>query len=151
MLGDPVRKVMRKRKLLTGKPETLVARAAQRMATRDVGAMLVVDGDRLLGIVTERDIVFRVVARGLDPLATRISEVMTPEPVTIEPDRPFGYALVVMHREGFRHLPVVEDGKAIGIVSARSALDPDLEEFASETSRRKHFGRMAAAEKAQHR
>jgi predicted transcriptional regulator len=47
-----------------------------------------------------------------------------------------------MHREGFRHLPVVEDGKPVGIVSARSALDPELEEFASETSRRKHFAQM---------
>jgi len=47
-----------------------------------------------------------------------------------------------MRREGFRHLPVVENGKAIGIVSARSALDPELEEFASETSRRKHFDKM---------
>jgi hypothetical protein len=47
-----------------------------------------------------------------------------------------------MHREGFRHLPVMKDGKVVGIVSARSALDPELEEFASETSRRRHFDSM---------
>jgi CBS domain-containing protein len=142
MLDDPVRKIMRKRKLLTARPGISVATAARRMAARDAGAILVIEGERLAGIVTERDVVFRVVARGLDPRATQLAEVMTPDPITIEADRPFGYALVVMHSEGFRHLPVMKDGKLVGIVSARSALDPDLEEFASETSRRKHFARM---------
>jgi CBS domain-containing protein len=144
MLDEPVRKILRKRKLLTAPPGTSVAKAAQRMAARNVGAILVVEDGRLAGIITERDVVFRVVAKGLDPHSTRIGEAMTPDPVTIDAARPFGYALVIMHREGFRHLPVVEDGKPVGIVSARSALDPDLEEFASETSRRKHFTRMAA-------
>jgi CBS domain-containing protein len=116
-----------------------VAKAAQRMAAKNVGAILVIEEGRLVGIFTERDVVFRVVAPGLDARKTRISEVMTPDPVTIHPDKPFGSALVIMHREGFRHLPVVSDGKAVGIVSARSALDPELEEFASETSRRRHF------------
>jgi CBS domain-containing protein len=142
MLDEPVRKVMRKRKFLTGGPDMLVVKAAQRMAARNVGAILVIENDALLGIVTERDVVFRVVCPGLDPRATPVAEVMTPDPITIHPDQPFGYALVLMQREGFRHLPVVENGKAIGIVSARSALDPELEEFASETSRRKHFDKM---------
>jgi CBS domain-containing protein len=147
MLDDPVRKVMRKRKLLTASPDTLVARAAQRMAARNVGAILVVENEVLVGIITERDIVFRVVCPGLDARSTRISEVMTPSPMTIDHDEPFGTALVLMHREGFRHLPVVKDGKAVGIVSARSALDPELEEFASETIRRQHFARMAMKKK----
>ena len=143
MLDEPVRKVMRKRKFLVGAPDMLVVKAAQRMAARNVGALLVVDNGVLVGIITERDVVFRVVCPGLDPRATPVAEVMTPDPITIHPDRPFGYALVLMHREGFRHLPVVKDGKALGIVSARSALDPELEEFASETSRRKHFDKMS--------
>jgi CBS domain-containing protein len=142
MFDDPVRKVMLKRKLLTATPKTLVATAARRMAARNAGAVLVVEGGALVGILSERDIVFRVVCPGLDARTTRIAEVMTPDPITIHPDRPFGYALVLMRREGFRHLPVVEDGKVLGIVSARSALDPELEEFASETSRRKHFDNM---------
>jgi len=144
MFDDPVSKIMRKGKLLTAKPDAFVATAARRMATRNVGAILVVEGDRLLGVFTERDIVFRVVAPGLDARTTRIADVMTADPITIHPDKPFGYALVVMHREGFRHLPVVKDGKLVGIVSARSALDPELEEFASETSRRKHFDDMVS-------
>ena len=145
MLGDPVRTIMRKRKLLTARPGEKVARAAQRMAARNVGAMLVVEEGRLIGIITERDVVFRVVALGLDPTLAQVSEVMTRDPVTIEADAPFGYALVVMHCQGFRHLPVLKDGVPVGIISARSALDPDLEEFASEISRRKYFAKMAAA------
>jgi len=144
MLDEPVRKIMQKKKMLTARPAELVAKAAQRMAGRNVGAMLVIESGRLMGIITERDIVFRVVAKGLDATRTRVAEVMTANPITIEADRPFGYALVVMHHEGFRHLPVVKEGKAVGIISARSALDPELEEFASETSRRKHFAQMAA-------
>jgi len=146
MLDEPVRRIIRKSKLLTAPPGTRVEAAARRMAKRNVGAVLVVEGDRLVGIVTERDIVFRVVAQGLDPRAATLAEVMTPDPITIEPSQPFGYALVVMHREGFRHLPVVEGGQPVGIVSARSALDPELEEFTSEKRRREHFAGMAAGQ-----
>jgi len=64
---------------------------------------------------------------------------MTPAPDTVDPDKPFGSALLMMHEKGFRHLPVVRDGKVVGIVSSRSAMDPALEEFVSEEQRRKHF------------
>jgi CBS domain-containing protein len=139
MLSTPVKEVMESRKLLVAAPDTTVRAAAEQMATRGVGAVLVVDGQQLLGIFTERDVVFRVVARGLDTGNTRIDEVMTPQPKTIEPDKPFGRAMLVMHEHGFRHLPVVDRGVPIGIVSSRSALDPDLEEFVSEERRRKHL------------
>ena len=142
MFDEQVRKVMRRAKLVKAKPGTLVARAAAMMTAKNVGAILVVEGGRLVGICTERDIVFRVVAHGLDPRTTRIAEVMTRDPQTVAPARPFGYALALMHRGGFRHLPVVEDGKPVGIVSARSAMDPDLLEFSSEISRRRHFEGM---------
>ena len=148
MLDEPVRKIMRKKRLLTARPRELVVKAARRMAARNVGAVLVVEDGRLLGIVTERDVVFRVVAKGLDAAQTRLAEIMTAGPITIDPDRPLGYALVVMHREGFRHLPVVRGGEVLGIVSSRTALDPDLEEFAVEISRRKHYARMAATAKS---
>ena len=141
MFDTPVRSVMQLHKLLKAPPETLVSDAARLMAAKKVGAIIVVDGEILVGIFTERDVVCRVVARGLDVRSTRIGDVMTREPRTIEPDRPFGSALMIMHEQGFRHLPVVVDGKPIGIVSARSAMDPDLEEFVSESSRRKHYGR----------
>ena len=131
---------MQRRKMLNASPETLVSKAAKLMATKNVGAIMVVAGERLVGIFTERDIVCRVVAPGLDANAIRIETVMTPAPQTIGPNDPFGYALFMMHEKGFRHLPVVEDGKLIGIVSSRSAMDPDLEDFVSEARRREHFG-----------
>ena len=139
MYDEPVRRVMQKRKLLTAKPKESILQVSRRMAKRNVGAVLVVDGKGLIGILTERDVVFRVVGAGLDPRATRVADVMTREPVTIGPERPFGQALAIMHREGFRHLPVVGNGEVLGIVSARSALDPDLQEFASEARRREYY------------
>lgn len=130
---------MERRKILKAPPETSVHRAAGLMADKNVGAVMVIDNERLVGIFTERDAVFRVMARGLDARTTRLADVMTTAPRTVDPDKPFGYALLVMHENGFRHLPVIENGKPIGIVSARSAMDPDLEEFVSEAQRRKYF------------
>ena len=140
MFDMPVRSVMERRKAIKAAPGTLVTKAAMLMAAKNVGAVMVIEDDRLVGIFTERDIVFRVVARGLDADATRLADVMTPAPHTVDPDKPFGYALLVMQENGFRHLPVIQDGKPIGIVSSRSAMDPELEDFASEAHRRKHFG-----------
>jgi CBS domain-containing protein len=137
MLSTRVRELMDSRKLLVAGPQSSVREAAAAMADRGTGAVLVVEGGRLIGIFTERDIVFRVVARGLDTAATPLAQVMTPEPKTIEPQKSFGQAMLVMHAHGFRHLPVVDDGVPVGIVSARSALDPDLEDFVAEERRRK--------------
>jgi CBS domain-containing protein len=109
------------------------------MASKNVGAVMVVENERLVGIFTERDAVFRVMAKGLDALATNLSAVMTTAPQTVDPDKSFGYALLMMHENGFRHVPVIENGKPVGIVSARNALDPDMEEFVSEAQRRKHI------------
>jgi CBS domain-containing protein len=139
MFDRPVKDVMRREKLLKAPPETPVGKVAKLMESKSVGAVMVIAEDRLVGICTERDIVFRVVAKGLDADATRLADVMTAEPQTVAPDKPFGYALLLMHERGFRHLPVVQDGKVIGMVSSRSALDPSLEEFVSEEQRRKHF------------
>lgn len=131
---------MQSRKLLTAAPATTVLKATQRMARRGVGAMLVVDDGILVGIFTERDATFRVLAAGRDPATTKLAEVMTPDPATIGPKESFGRALLIMQQEGFRHLPVVRDGKPIGIVSSRSAMDPDLVEFRCEAERREGYG-----------
>jgi CBS domain-containing protein len=136
MFSQPIRDVMEKKKLLTAPPGTTVSKAAKLMAKRKVGAIMVVDDRRLVGIFTERDAVFRVIARDLDSHTTRLVDVMTAEPITITPDNSFGYALLVMHENGFRHVPVIENGNLIGVVSA---LDPDLEEFVSESQRRQHI------------
>ena len=139
MFSERVRTVMERKRLLTAPPEITVSKAAKQMALRKVGAVMVVDHESLVGIFTERDAVFRVVARGRDAQTTRLADVMTPAPQTVDPDKSFGYALLLMYENGFRHLPVIENGKLIGIVSARNALDPDLEEFVSESHRRKQI------------
>jgi CBS domain-containing protein len=145
MLSEPIRNVMERKRLVMAAPDTNVSAAAQLMAANGVGAVMVVDGMRLVGIFTERDAVFRVVAQERDPRTTRLAEVMTPAPLTVAPQESFGYALILMHENGFRHVPVVENGKPVGMVSARNALDPELEEFESEARRRERIRRGATA------
>ncbi|MBX3716797.1 MAG: CBS domain-containing protein [Burkholderiales bacterium] len=136
MYSMRVKSVMERKKLLVAPPGTTVAKAAKLMVKKNVGAVMVVTEKRLVGIFTERDAVFRVIAAGRDPQATTIGEVMTPDPVTVEPNEIFGRVLLAMHEQGFRHMPVVENGEPVGIVSSRSALDPEMEEFTAETQRR---------------
>lgn len=136
MFSVRIRNMMELEKMVTASPQTTVADAARLMAGGAVGAVMVVDGETLTGIFTERDAVFRVIATGLDARSTRLAEVMTPSPLCVDPERSFGYALQLMHEHGFRHVPVVEDGKPIGIVSARDALDPEMEDFICEAQRR---------------
>ncbi len=138
MFDQPIRNIMEKKKFLTAPPETTVSNAAKLMAHKNVGAVLVVEGERLVGIFSERDVVFRVIAQGLDAKITKLTEVMTKEPKTLEPGRSYGHALLLMQENGFRHVPVVENGRPIGIVSSRNAMDPDLEEFVFEERRREH-------------
>lgn len=143
MLNEAIRYVMDKERLLVAVPQTSVREAARLMASRQVSALVVVEGGRLTGIFTERDAVFRVIATGRSPETTVLADVMTHEPVTVTPDETFGYALLLMHENGFRHVPVVEGGVPIGMVTARDALDPDLEEFESEARRRMLIKRNA--------
>ena len=113
-----------------------VLEAAILMKEKGKGALLVVEASRLTGIFTERDALFRVIAAGRDPATTLLADVMTPQPQTIHPDEPFVEALRVMHKRGFRHLPVVEHGRPLGVVSARDALDDDLYELRVEMETR---------------
>ena len=139
MFSQRIRSVMNRKKILTAPTETTISKAAKLMADKNVGAVMVVENERLVGIFTERDAVFRVIARGRDAQTTRLADVMTTGPQTVDPDKSFGYALLMMHENGFRHVPVIENGKPIGIVSSRNALDPEMEEFVSEAQRRKHI------------
>ena len=138
MFDQSVKKIMRQEKLLTAPPQTSVSEASRLMAERNVGAILVIDAGSLVGIFTERDVVFRVVAKGLDPQVTPLQGVMTASPISLGPKASYGHAMLLMHENGFRHIPVVEDGRAVGIVSSRNAMDPDLEEFVAEDRRREH-------------
>jgi CBS domain-containing protein len=121
---------------VTATKSATVLEAALLMKKQGKGALLVVDGNRLIGIFTERDALYRVLAVGRDPATTRLAEVMTPQPLTIEADQPFLHALRIMHKGGFRHLPVVEFDRPLGIVSARDALDDDLYDLRSDLAQR---------------
>jgi CBS domain-containing protein len=143
MLSVRVGDLVEKRKLVLATPEISVAKAAWMMKKNKVGAVLVIEQGRLVGIFTERDAVYRVMALGLQPDATVLRDVMTQEPMTVAADECLGTAMLLMHEHGFRHAPVIEDGRPIGVVSARQALDPDLEEFTVEAERRKSFRRTA--------
>jgi CBS domain-containing protein len=139
MYEQRLREVMDKRRLVKAAPTMTVRAAARLMATKGVGAVMVLDGERLVGVFTERDAVFRVLARDRSADTTTVAEVMTPDPLTLGPNARFGTALALMHKNGFRHVPVVDEGKLVGVVMARQALDPDLEEFVVEARRREHF------------
>ncbi len=143
MSQRPIRSVIAKQKVLTATAEITVTDAARLMKKKSVGAVMVVkDNGRLAGIFTERDALFRVLAEGRDPKTTRLSDVMTAQPQTITPEKPFGHALLMMYESGFRHVPVVEDGKPVGMVSARDVLGPELQEFESELQRRTRIGEI---------
>lgn len=144
MFDEPARDVMRPREVLKAAPDTLVSEVGKLMAAQRVGAILVVQGDQAVGIFTGRD-VFRVVTQGLDVRTTRLGDVMTCATYTIDTDEPFWICIVGNARKNsFRHLPVVEQGKSIGIVSSRGAMDLELEEFGCDEFRRKSFNKERA-------
>jgi CBS domain-containing protein len=97
---------------------TTVAEAATVMGERRIGSALVMDGDRLLGIFTERDIV-RALGQHFDAAGHAVSEWMTRDPLTVSPGTPVEEALRTMFDHGFRHLPVVDSDRVVGIVSMR--------------------------------
>jgi len=130
------------RSIISGQPPATaektatVLEAAILMKQKSKGALLVCDGTKLSGIFTERDALFRVIAAGRDPATTTLAEVMTPQPQTIHPDEPFLNALRIMYQGRFRHLPVVEFDRPLGMVSVRDALDDDLYEFRTDLAQR---------------
>ena len=134
-----IRDVIAGRKAYTTSSHTSIADAARLMKQHAIGALMVVDEGELVGIFTERDVVFRVIAADKDPKSTRVASAMTPKPRALDASRPLGHALHLMYEGGFRHVPVIEDGKPIGMVSAREALGPDLAQCQEELGDREHI------------
>jgi CBS domain-containing protein len=122
MLRKIIPDVVSNQVLVTLSPSATVRQAAQKMAARDVRSVLVTTRGKLEGIFTGTDLIKRVVARGLDPDQTRLREVMTARPDSIDPDANALEALRKMHTGRYRHLPVVAKGKLCGIVSRRDIL-----------------------------
>lgn len=114
--------------LTVAETDESVRTVARRMSDRNIGAVAVLDGDSLAGVFSERDVMSRVVAQGLDPDDTPVSMVMTREIVVASPEDNLDSALQKMHSVGSRHLPVVEDGRLVGMISIRDLLEVDDEQ-----------------------
>ena len=139
MLSQTLRGLVARDKMVTATPQATALEVAGLMLAHGVGAVMVVENGALAGIFSQRDVVVRVVAQGRDARSVRVGEVMTLHPISVGPDVTFGHAMLLMQEHGVRHLPVVENGKPIGLVAARAALDPELEEFVCEVRRRETF------------
>jgi len=111
-----------KTKMVTVAPTTSVAEAARVMADNEVGAVLVVEGDELRGILSERDVVSRVVGEGRDASAIAVSDVATRDVVTVDVDVHVRTCAELLRDKGIRHLPVTRGGKPVGILSSRDFL-----------------------------
>ena len=105
--------------MVTVPPTATVAEAALSMAKNDVGAVLIVDSRGLHGILSERDVVSRVVAQGRAPSNTRVSEVATSDVVSVGEDTHVRECARILRDRSIRHLPVMRDGRPVGILSSR--------------------------------
>jgi CBS domain-containing protein len=134
------------RELMTVRPRTVqvgdsIVQAAKLMKGEDSGIAPIMDGERLVGVVTDRDIAIRVVAEGRDPQTTRVEEIASTSLITVDPEQPFEEALRLMALHHVRRLPVVEeDGKLVGIVAqadvARHADEQQTGQVVEEISER---------------
>jgi CBS domain-containing protein len=99
-------------------PDTAVVDAVREMNHANIGALVVLEADRVVGIFTERDVLVRVVAADRDPLTTVVRDVMTRDPICVTPTMSVREAMVLVTEKRFRHLPVVENGRLCGIISS---------------------------------
>jgi len=116
------------REVYHARVEQTVREAARYMSERRVGAVAVLEGDRLSGVLSERDIMSRVVARGLDPDAVKVGEVMTRDLVVASASDSNEDGVRKMKQAGCRHLPVIQGDRFLGMVSLRDLLQVDLSE-----------------------
>jgi len=105
-----------------------VLETVRTMVEHNIGAVPVVHNGKLTGIFSERDLMKRVVAEGLDPRSTCLAEVMTDDPLTVNMNEDMENCMTLMRRHSFRHLPVCHNGQLVGIVSLRDILLHDLNE-----------------------
>ena len=116
----PIREMLeRDRRVVRAGPESTVHAAARLMAENGCGSILVMEGERLLGIFTERDLLTRVAAAEKSLERTHLREVMTRNPDTVRADEPVKEAIRKMDEFSYRYLPVLEEGRVIGVISTR--------------------------------
>jgi CBS domain-containing protein len=137
-MGKNISEVMT-RDVRATEPSATIVEAAKTMANEDIGPMPVVEAGRIVGIVTDRDIVVRVIAAGKDPKSTTVGEIASSDLVTVSPDDDLGEALARMAQNQVRRLPVVEGDRLVGIVAqadvARLGEDKKTGEVVEEISR----------------
>ncbi len=117
--------------------EASLVDAAKLMEQRDIGDVLVLEGGQLCGIVTDRDITVRAIAHGKDPSSTKIGEICSQEIVSVSPGDSIDHAISTMRDRAIRRLPVVEEGRPVGVVS--------LGDLAEERDRRSVLADISAA------
>ena len=140
MPNRPIREVIGNRPFPTVLPTNTIRECAFIMKEWHSSAVLVAESGKLLGIFTERDIVFRCVALGCPLDDIPVAKVMTSNVQTIHVDKPFGHALHLMYEGGFRHMPVVDDnGSAVGLLAAQDALALDGYQLEQELMRREEI------------
>jgi CBS domain-containing protein len=108
----------RRRAINTVHPDTSITECIQLMNDQNIGAALVTEDDKLVGIFTERDALNKVLPEGIDPISTKISEVMTKDPVCVDPSTTVEEAMSIVTNRKVRHLPILHNGKLVGIVSS---------------------------------
>jgi CBS domain-containing protein len=144
MPNRPVHSVIQGQTLVTVSPDATVTDAARVMTGNRCGAVPVMVGTALVGIFTERDVMSRVVAAGRDPLTTLVAAVMTRDPATISPDRPVIHALHIMDEGGFRHLPVLDRNRLVGMMSIRDAIGREIEIFEQDCQEKEAIAEILA-------
>ncbi|MDX2154755.1 MAG: CBS domain-containing protein [Bryobacteraceae bacterium] len=122
-----LRNILQDRELFFVEPHQTVLEVAQTMSRLKVGAILVVDGDRLSGIFSERDLMTRVVVPGRDAATTPVGDVMSTHLATIDESATSSEAMERMHEHKCRHLPVLSGGRVTGMISMRDLMDVELE------------------------
>ncbi len=116
------------RELLTIAPQATVYEALALMAQKDVGALMVMEGDRLVGIFTERDYARKIILFGKSSKETRVSEIMTPKVVCVNPRNTIDECMALMTGKRVRHLPVLADNQVVGIISIGDVVKEMLSE-----------------------
>lgn len=126
--------ILERRPLIHANVSDDVRTVAQRMAKENVGAVAVLESGRLVGVFSERDLMIRVVARGLNPEKTPVQDVMTRSLLVADPREDLDSALQKMNSQSCRHLPVVDRGNLIGMISLRDLLQVDDEDARKKAS-----------------
>jgi CBS domain-containing protein len=128
IVTDPIA-TLKPKPVATVRPNTSVIDAVHLMVQKKIGCVCVTEKDKLLGIFTERDVLRKIVAPGADPKKTLVQEVMTKNPETLTARDRIAFALNKMHVGGYRHIPIVEGDKLVGIISQRDVADLIVELF----------------------